>query len=120
MFWIWLQLLQFDVSNQTLDPEEDAHNKSYRPIPAKRLSLRTALILRWLLPLICFAWSAMYSKEVLVASFANCLLTYIYNEMGYAAGHWAGRNIVNALGFASFEVGACLIAGTSILITMLS
>ncbi|EJD05643.1 uncharacterized protein FOMMEDRAFT_79213 [Fomitiporia mediterranea MF3/22] len=111
MFWIWLQLLQFDVSNQTLDPEEDEHNKAYRPLPAKRLSLRTAVILRWVLPLVCFAWSATYSKEVLYASIANCVLTYVYDEMGYAAGHWVGRNIVNALGFASFEVGACLIAG---------
>ncbi|KAL5514483.1 hypothetical protein ACEPAG_2571 [Sanghuangporus baumii] len=114
MFWVWLQLLQFDVSNQTLDPEEDMHNKSYRPIPAKRLSLRTALVLRWILPLVCFAWSAGYSKQVLYASIVNCVLTYVYDEMGYAAGHWLGRNIVNALGFVSFEVGACLIAGKDI------
>ena len=111
MFWIWLQLLQFDVSNQTVSPEEDMHNKSDRPLPSKRLSLQTAIILRWVLPIVCFLWSASYSKEVLYASIANCVLTYVYDEMGYAAGHWAGRNIVNAMGFASFEYGACLIAG---------
>ncbi|KAH8108268.1 UbiA prenyltransferase family [Phellopilus nigrolimitatus] len=113
VFWIWFQLLQFDVSNQTLAPEEDMYNKSYRPLPAKRISLRTALVLRWVLPLLCFAWSASYSKEVLCASIANCALTYIYDEMGFAAGHWASRNIVNAMGFASFEIGACLIAGNN-------
>lgn len=110
MFWIWFQLLQFDVSNQTMEPEEDMMNKKDRPLPSGRLSLRTALILRWLLPILCLIWSATYSKEVFLASFANCALTYIYDEMGYAAGHWAGRNIVNAMGFASFEWGACLIA----------
>lgn len=85
-------------------------NKKDRPLPSGRLSLRTALILRWILPILCLAWSASYSKEVLYASIANCILTVVYDEMGYAAGHWAGRNIVNAMGFASFEVGACLIA----------
>lgn len=85
-------------------------NKKDRPLPSGRLSLRTALILRWLLPIICMIWSISYSKEVFYASLANCALTYIYDEMGYAAGHWAGRNIVNAMGFLSFEVGACLIA----------
>lgn len=114
IFWIWLQLLQFDVSNQTIDPEEDKRNKSDRPIPANRISLRNALILRWVLPIICFLWSASYSKEVLAASVANCFLTYVYDEMGYAAGHWAGRNLVNSLGFASFEIGACLIAGKDV------
>lgn len=94
-----------------MDPEEDMKNKADRPIPAKRISLETAYMLRWALPVVCSLWSASYSKEVLYASIANCVLTYIYNEMGIAAGHWSGRNIVNALGYASFEWGACLIAG---------
>ena len=111
MFWLWLQLLQLDVSNQILDPEEDMQNKAYRPIPAKRLSLESAYVLRWVLPVACLLWSASYSKEVLYASISNCILTYIYHEMGGAAGHWIGRNTLNALGYASFEWGTCLIAG---------
>ncbi|KAH8111264.1 UbiA prenyltransferase family [Phellopilus nigrolimitatus] len=114
MFWIWIHLLQLDVSNQTLAPGEDIYNKSYRPLPAKRISLRAALILRWVLPLPCLAWSTSYSKEVLCASFVLCALTYIYDEMGFAAGHWAGKNIMNAMGYACFEIGACLIIGNDI------
>ncbi|KIM78588.1 hypothetical protein PILCRDRAFT_11056 [Piloderma croceum F 1598] len=34
IFWVWLHLLQFDVSNQYLDPTEDALNKPDRPIPS--------------------------------------------------------------------------------------
>lgn len=92
-------------------PEEDMYNKKYRPIPSGRLSLRTARILRWILPIVCMAWSVSYSKEVLYASISSCALTYVYNEMGYAAGHWFGRNFVNAVGLSSFEIGACLIIG---------
>ena len=39
------------------------------------------------------------------------VLAWIYNEAGFAAGHWVGRNAVNAMGLTAFEVGACLIAG---------
>ncbi|KAJ7615482.1 UbiA prenyltransferase family-domain-containing protein [Roridomyces roridus] len=96
-FWIWLHLLQFDVSNQTMDPEEDAMNKQDRPLPSKRMTLEQAIILRWILVPLCFAWSLCYSVETLYASIA--------------LRHWFIRNAVNAAGFAAFEVGATLVAG---------
>ncbi|KAI5116971.1 hypothetical protein M0805_002172 [Coniferiporia weirii] len=114
IFWVWLQTLQLDLSNQTLDPEEDKVNKPERPLPSGRVSLRTAKILRWILPFVCFVWSASYSKALLYASISNCVLVVIYDEMGFAAGHWLNRNILNALGHASFEVGACLLAGKNV------
>lgn len=52
-----------------------------------------------------------YSRKTAYASAALSILTVIYDELGYAAGHWFGRNLLNALGFVTFEVGACLIAG---------
>ncbi|KAI5120553.1 hypothetical protein M0805_000281 [Coniferiporia weirii] len=113
IFWIWLHVLQFDTSNQTLEPKEDEYNKKDRPLPARRISLRNALILRWVSVPMCWALSACYSIETVYASVALCILTYAYNEMGLAAGHWFGRNVVNALGFLSFEVGACLVSGTN-------
>lgn len=103
--------MQFLLSNQTVNPEEDARNKPYRPIPSKRISLRNALILRWISSAACFAWSACYSREVLYASITYCIVVYIYDGMGYAARHWLLKNILNALGYASLEVGACLVAG---------
>lgn len=103
------------LSNQTLDLEEDKQNKPYRPIPAGLISLRSAIILRWILPFICFAWSASYSKELLHASIFNCLLVLIYDEMGFAGGHWFGKQVLNALGHVRFELGASLLAGHSIL-----
>ncbi|KAJ7076207.1 UbiA prenyltransferase family [Mycena belliarum] len=110
MFWIWLHLLQFDVSNQTLDPEEDALNKRDRPVPSGRITLRDAVILRWTLVPICWALSAAYSLQVFYSSVALSVLTGIYNELHAHAGHWLVRNMVNAAGFASFEFGSTLVA----------
>ncbi|KAJ7756756.1 UbiA prenyltransferase family-domain-containing protein [Mycena maculata] len=111
VFWIWLHLLQFDVSNQTLQPEEDAMNKQDRPLPSKRISLSQAVILRWVLIPMCGALSVCYSVETVYASIALVMLTIIYNELEAHSGHWLVRNTVNAAGFASFEVGATLVAG---------
>ncbi|KAJ7852369.1 UbiA prenyltransferase family [Mycena olivaceomarginata] len=110
IFWIWLHLLQFDVSNQTLDPEEDSLNKQDRPLPSRRISLPQAIILRWLLVPACALLSICYSVETLYSSLALVFFTIIYDEMGAHGGHWLLRNTVNAAGFASFEFGATLTA----------
>ncbi|KAF8996237.1 UbiA prenyltransferase family [Cyathus striatus] len=111
VFWVWLHVLQFDISNQTLHPEEDMFNKSDRPLPSKRITYTNAIILRWLLIPTCFLLSAFYSLETLYSSIALVLLTILYNELSAHAGHWLIRNVVNACGFASFESGATLVAG---------
>jgi len=111
IFWIWFHVLQFDVSNQTLDPHEDENNKKDRPLPAKRITWRNALILRWVLVPACWALSACYSLETFYASIALVALTVIYDELGAHSSHWLVRNLVNAAGFAAFETGATLIAG---------
>lgn len=111
LFWIWLHLLQFDVSNQIMDIEEDSHNKPDRPLPSNRLTVRNAVILRWALVPVCFLFSALYSRETVYASMALVALTIIYDELGAHARHWLIRNIVNGAGFASFEWGSTLVAG---------
>ncbi|EMD36300.1 hypothetical protein CERSUDRAFT_52075, partial [Gelatoporia subvermispora B] len=119
--WIWLHVLQFDVSNQTLKPEEDEHNKCDRPLPSRRITLEAAYVLRWTLVPICWLWSAMYSVRTLYSSIALVALTILYNECGAHAAHWVLRNCVNAAGFAAFEFGATLVASnTAILATCVS
>ncbi|KIM76601.1 hypothetical protein PILCRDRAFT_77612, partial [Piloderma croceum F 1598] len=92
VFWIWLHLLQTNVANQIIDPEEDACNKSDRPIPAARLTLYQAQIFRWLLVPVCLAVSVVYGPPVTVASAMLCTFTYIYNELGLAT-HWITKNL---------------------------
>ena len=113
VFWVWFHLLHFNLSNQTLKPEEDEYNKPDRPLPAKRLSWETAKKLRWASVPCCFALSACYSLETLYASIVLCGLTIVYDELGYASGHWFTRNFLNGVGFASFDVGSMLVAGMS-------
>ncbi|KLO11398.1 hypothetical protein SCHPADRAFT_474344 [Schizopora paradoxa] len=108
--WIWLHLLQFDVSNQTINPLEDEHNKSYRPLPAKRITLQNAITLRWALVPICWLVSSYFGRSVLCASIALVAFTMFHNEL-HAHRSMVGKNIATALTLAAFEVGAILITG---------
>lgn len=107
--WIWLHLLQFDVSNQTRNPKEDQYNKKDRPLPSGLISLRSAILLRWGLAPVCILSSLWYSHEAAVASAAVLALTILYNELG-GSGYFVLKNMLNAAGFASFEWGALLVA----------
>lgn len=80
-----------------------------RPLPAGRISLRNAVILRWALMPTCWALSLAYSKEVMYASMTLCAFTTMYNELH---GAWSifSRYALNGVGFAAFEAGTTLVA----------
>ncbi|KAG9309631.1 UbiA prenyltransferase family-domain-containing protein [Chiua virens] len=108
-FWIWLHLLQFNVANQLVDPEEDGMNKAFRPIPAGLISVRNAAVLRWLLTPACLCLSASYSTYLFTVSVILSSLIVWYNELrGHQ--HWLSKNMVTALGYSLFELGATLTA----------
>lgn len=111
MMWIWIHLLQFEVSNQITGQAEDALNKSDRPLPSGRVSLGTAIFLRWILIPICWAISIAYSFEALYTSIALVFLTVVYNELSGHAGNFVIRNLLNVGGYACYEIGAILVAG---------
>ncbi|KAI0653348.1 UbiA prenyltransferase family-domain-containing protein [Cubamyces menziesii] len=111
MFWLWLNILQFDVSNQIIGLDEDKLNKQWRPLPANRMTYNQAVVFRWLLIPACWLLSAYYSRQTVYASVALCTFTVMHNELAMH-NHWFMKNVLNGLGFASFEVGATLIAGT--------
>ncbi|PSR71635.1 hypothetical protein PHLCEN_2v12488 [Hermanssonia centrifuga] len=106
-FWTWLQLLHFCVSNQSLSPEEDKQNKPDRPLASGRLGLKQSRILRWLLLPLCVTLSVAFDVPSAGISFA--IHTFLYNEMGLNS-HWSTRNLLNALGYSSFDAGASVIA----------
>jgi len=85
-------------------------NKPVRPLPAGRISLRNATILRWGLVPICWISSAFHGVPVLLSSMALVFFTIVYNEL-QASRHWITKNIVTAIGFTTFELGGTLIAG---------
>jgi 4-hydroxybenzoate polyprenyltransferase len=110
IFWTWLLLLSFTVTNQSHgdSPAEDALNKPSRPIPAKRISVETARVLRILFVPAVLLFSASYGS--LNAAIGIVVLTAFYNEGG-GADHWITKNGCCAGFYATFELGATLVAG---------
>ncbi|KAH7890531.1 UbiA prenyltransferase family [Phlebopus sp. FC_14] len=110
IFWVWVHILQFNVANQVIDPEEDGKNKSFRPIPAGLINIRNAKILRWMLLPTSLIVSALYSRETFTVSVVLSSLVLWYNELrGHE--HWFSKNIMTAAGYSSFELGGTLVAG---------
>ena len=108
VLWTWLHLLQFCVSNQSLNPEEDTLNKPWRPIPSGIVSVANARILRWILLPICLSLSI--SLEAHWQGICLAIGFIVHNEM-HLHSHWLMRNACNAWGYASFNAGASAIAG---------
>ncbi|KAJ7661460.1 hypothetical protein DFH06DRAFT_1192314 [Mycena polygramma] len=109
VFWLWFHLLHFNASNQTATLEDET-NKPDRPLPAGRITLQSAIILRWTLMPMCWAISLMYSKETMFSSMALSAFTFMYNELGGSGAHFMSRYALNGLGFAAFEAGTTLVA----------
>ncbi|KAF8125422.1 UbiA prenyltransferase family-domain-containing protein [Boletus edulis] len=108
--WILLHILQFDLANQIKAPEEDRLNKPSRPLPAGRISVRDATILRWLIAPLCLAYSSLYSIQLVFSSLEMQLLTYWYNELD-GDKNWLSKNAILALMYGCTELGGTLIAG---------
>ena len=96
-----------------MDPEEDKVNKKDRPLPSGRIALKRAVQLRWLLVPVCFLFSIVYSVQTLYSSIALAVLTYIHND-AQLSWHWFLKNFMTAAVLVSFEIGAILVAGSSL------
>ncbi|KAJ7485699.1 UbiA prenyltransferase family [Mycena latifolia] len=105
VFWIWLHLLQVDVSNQYRSIAEDAINRPWRPLPGGRMSQKSAALMRWLLVPICIFSSLPFGRGVGLSSISLTLLLVAHDEIGFA-GHWISKNLINSIGYLSFEFGA--------------
>ncbi|KAI0649656.1 UbiA prenyltransferase family [Trametes meyenii] len=103
VLWVWLNLLQFCVSNQIHAPEEDKRNKPWRPIPTGSISVGAARYLRWTLLPICLIFSA--HQGALAPAIALALATLAHNEFDLGSG-WFARNALNAIGYGAFSIGA--------------
>ncbi|KAK7443482.1 hypothetical protein VKT23_015656 [Stygiomarasmius scandens] len=104
--WIWLYLLQFCTANQVFSGDEDAVNKPYRPIPAGLISVRNTWILRWTLVPVCLALSWFLGATA--AGISLTVSFILYNELGFHA-YYYSKNILNAAGIVSWNVGAAQI-----------
>ncbi|KAL0068095.1 hypothetical protein AAF712_004755 [Marasmius tenuissimus] len=107
LIWVWLYLLQFCAANQMYSPEEDCANKPYRPIPAGLMSVESTYFLRWSLVPICLYIS--WQEHVLIPGLLLTGAFWAYNE-GNLDARWYSKNLLNAIGIVSWDVGASKIA----------
>jgi 4-hydroxybenzoate polyprenyltransferase len=106
--WTWINLLAFTVNNQRhLEAiTEDCLNKPWRPIPAGRISIEGARILG-ILAYIAAILTSLALNGGLVHSLLLLSLGYVYNNRPDTTNQGClTRNLLNALGFASFASGA--------------
>ena len=107
IFWTFTQLLYFCIANQVFDPEEDAVNKPWRPIPAGRISVRGANILRAVVLPVCVALS--WRWDVLPQCITMIILGSAYNDFNLGA-HWAPRHASVAVMYGALNSGAAHVA----------
>lgn len=109
LFWVWINLLPFNISNQIqpLAVEEDKINKPWRPMPSRRLTCQEAKTL-----MLSF-YSIAAASSILLGGVRQCALLmflgYWYNNL-QGAGGLISRNFINACGFLSFTTGATEVA----------
>ena len=110
VIWMWLHVLQFNLSNQLHDPEEDIRNKPWRPLPSSRITFANAFILKYMTTATCLLVSYYYSPCVFVSSASLSLLIRLYHEM-HGDQHWLSKNLMNSVGYGCFATGGTLISG---------
>lgn len=110
LLWNWLNLLIFDIANQRLPEsvQEDSINKSWRPIPSKRLSPDDAR--RLLLAAIPLVILCVFFLGGMTETLSMIALTWMYNDLAGADENYIVRNIINAIGFVCYSSGATVVA----------
>ena len=110
LLWIWIHLLQCNVSNQYKSSDEDTINRPWRPIPSGHISSTDAGLLRITLIPICLCVSSFHGLDVVLTSAGLTMTMIVYDELNLA-GHWIGKNVCNVSGYLTFEIGATKVMG---------
>lgn len=110
ILWMWLNTLAFTVSNQRLPDSviEDSFNKAWRPLPSGRITETQARrLLLVIIPIVVLTTFQLGGRE---ASTSSLLLAWMYNDLRGADESCIIRHLLNALGMASWSIGAALVA----------
>jgi 4-hydroxybenzoate polyprenyltransferase len=102
---MFINLFHINVSNQYKSAEEDSINHAWRPIPAGRISVRNATILRWALLPISLLASIPFGWDLALTNIGLLITIVIYDNFA-GAHHWVVKNMLNVSGYALLEYGA--------------
>lgn len=104
MLSTWLNLILFQLANQRLARDEDVLNKPHRPIPAGLLTpLQMQRILLCAVPTVL---AISYFLDTLQESLVLVGLTWMYNDLGGGDESFIVRNLIIAIAFAVYNIGA--------------
>ncbi|KIK81858.1 hypothetical protein PAXRUDRAFT_832579 [Paxillus rubicundulus Ve08.2h10] len=106
--WVWIHLLQANVSNQTYSAHEDVINKPWRPLPSGRITVDETRRFRWFLLAICLCLSGWHGVGVFSASAALSLVEIVHDDYGFSSDP-VFKNLCNVVGYLTFELGATMI-----------
>lgn len=107
--WLWLNLLVFNLANQRREGSvvEDAINRPWRPIPAGRITSAEAQLALYLAaPGVLLASATLLGHRTVLPNLVVLFMVWLYNDVGAANAGPLWRNLVNAMGIASFGWGA--------------
>lgn len=100
--WLWFTCLAHNIANQSLPGAslEDAVNKPWRPIPARRISSERAR--SWLLVIIASALCISYLLDAVLPLTLLLVFVWMYNDLdGSGINIWV-RNALNMCGLMCF------------------
>jgi 4-hydroxybenzoate polyprenyltransferase len=106
VFWTWLSIFVFCMHNQRQPDSviEDSINKPWRPLPARRITIRQTNFL------LVATYPIWYVCSWQFGGFRQCVgLTFLqlwYNEWGGSELSGAMRNTLNAAGYSCFLAGS--------------
>ncbi|KAG2073279.1 hypothetical protein BDR04DRAFT_1072943 [Suillus decipiens] len=106
--WLWFQLLHFNVSNQSYSADEDVLNKPWRPVPSGRISVKDCRSLRWGLMVFCLSSSYLFCLNVAMTSGVYTMFLIMHEDF-HLSNHPIFKNLCNAGGYATNELGSLLI-----------
>ncbi|KAI6139154.1 UbiA prenyltransferase family [Pisolithus thermaeus] len=106
--WVWIHLLQFNLSNQAHSAHEDVLNKPWRPLPSGRITVDETSRFRWLLLIVCLCLSGWHGAGVLSASAVFSLAEILHEDLRFNSDPVL-RNLCNVGGYLAFELGATVI-----------
>jgi len=111
VFWMWIHLLGFNLSNQARGSiTEDQCNKPWRPLPSGRITMANAITLKYFVLALCMIISYGYGLPVFYSSVFLWVCSAVYHE-GYGDQHYISKGILNGLGYSCFAMGELLVAG---------
>jgi 4-hydroxybenzoate polyprenyltransferase len=106
--WLWFHLFQINLANQSYSVSEDAMNKPWRPVPSGRISVRDCRALRWTVVIVSWGLSYLSGFSVVTTSVLFSMLVIAHDDFRLSD-YAISKNLCNAGGYASFELGATLV-----------